>query len=90
MSKSDPYAAPDVYDVPAKAVASQEPVEVTTTSEETPDNPPQLQVPEGSIRELLEWVGDDTTKAESALEAEHKREKPRKSLIADLEEKLGR
>lgn len=43
-------------------------------------------VPEGSISVVLDWVGDDKSKAQAALQAEHGADKPRKTLIEKLEE----
>jgi len=40
----------------------------------------------GSVDDVLEWVGDDRERAESALTAELTRPKPRKSLVGQLEQ----
>lgn len=44
-------------------------------------------VPEGTINEIIEWVGDDTDRASIALERELE-DKGRKTLIDSLEEIL--
>lgn len=54
-----------------------------------PGDPPQV-VPDeypadGTIAQILAWVGDDTIRAEAALDAEDETGKPRKSLVAALE-----
>lgn len=51
------------------------------------DHPPSLGVPEGTVDEIMEWVGDDPAKALRALEAETAG-KARKSLIGKLEKLL--
>lgn len=42
-------------------------------------------VPDGTAKDVLGWVGDDPAKAALALLAEGKRDKPRSTLVADLE-----
>lgn len=41
-------------------------------------------VPDGSVTEVRDWVGDDRRKAEAALTAELGREKPRTTLVDAL------
>lgn len=74
MSKSNPYAAP--------ARGHQKPVEAPEV--ETVD---ETQVPDGTIAEVLEWVGEDQERANVALEHEVANHK-RKTLIEALDEKL--
>jgi hypothetical protein len=87
MSDTDPYAAPE-YNEPNVEQAdptvdsfnqevSEEAVEAPQTDEEA--------VPEGSIKEVLAWVGDDAEKAEKALSAELDGEN-RKTLVSKLNE----
>jgi hypothetical protein len=45
--------------------------------------------PSGTIPEIKDWVGDDTERAQRALDAENANEKPRKSLVGYLEDKLN-
>ncbi len=75
MSDTDPYAAPVTeeaeFDLP-EAVEPEAPV-----TEE-------IAVPEGSIKIVLGWVGEDVTRAQKALVAEKDGEK-RSSLISKLE-----
>lgn len=42
-------------------------------------------VPDGTAKDVLAWVGDDPARASLALEAEGRRETPRKTLTAELE-----
>lgn len=91
MSDTDPYAAPEnepaveyaVYDsfdqAPAETPA-EKPVEAPVVEEAT--------VPEGSIKDVLGWVGEDTTKAQQALDAEQAGE-GRKTLISQLKNLLN-
>lgn len=60
----------------AKSKSDAKPVEVV---EET------VEVPTGTVKEVLEWVGDDKERAQLALDAETE-STARKSLIQALEE----
>lgn len=91
MSDTDPYAAPEPS-APAVEVAkvfapapivdsfdqtvAETPVEAPVTEEQS--------VPEGSIKAVLAWVGDDATKAQTALSVEKTGEK-RTTLINKLD-----
>lgn len=44
-------------------------------------------VPEGTITEVLDWVGDDPERARAALDAEYASSNPRSTLITQLEAK---
>ncbi|MEU4576619.1 hypothetical protein [Nonomuraea sp. NPDC023979] len=44
------------------------------------------EVPDGTVEQVLAWVGDDQARAVRALDAEHAREKPRSTLVARLTE----
>jgi hypothetical protein len=44
--------------------------------------------PNASIAEVLEWVGDDSARARTALEAENARPTPRTTLVAQLNDKV--
>lgn len=76
MSESDPYAPPAVEEVKAS-----EPAPV----EKAPEAPvaAKIEVPEGSVKKVLDWVADDATRAQAALDAETAGEK-RSSLISKL------
>ncbi|MEV0993426.1 hypothetical protein [Nonomuraea sp. NPDC050202] len=47
------------------------------------------EVPDGTVDDVLGWVGDDPDRARAALEAEEARDKPRSTLVARLREKAG-
>lgn len=79
MSDTDPYMAPEV-EVARFDVAS---VSVEPEVVETPVV--QEAVPEGSIKDVLAWVGDDVDKAKRALAAETEGEN-RKTLVTKLKE----
>lgn len=85
MSDTDPYAGPVVENARETAPEKEEtPVETPVTA---PDEPvvETSEVPEGSIKTVLEWVGDDKDRAQSALDAE-KAGQERSTLISKLEE----
>jgi len=73
MSDTDPYMAPEAEE--AQVEETSEPV--VEKAEES--------VPEGSIKEVLEWVDGDVEKAKLALSAETDGEN-RKTLITKLNE----
>ncbi len=68
----------------AKAISAPEAVEAPVVAPQTAPVAPVEVVPEGSIKEVLAWVGNNVTKAQKALDAEHAGEK-RSTLIAKLE-----
>ena len=47
------------------------------------------EVPDGSAKDVLAWVGDDSERALRALVAEQEKDTPRKVLVRDLEKLLG-
>lgn len=63
-----------------EAVVEETAVETPETEETVSD-----EVPEGTIKEVLDWVGEDADKAVEALTAEEAGER-RKTLIKSLEE----
>jgi len=72
MSTSNPYAAK----------TTDENAEVASSDTEEAK---ALEVPAGSVSEVLAWVGEDQERAAAALEAE-KTGHARKTLVAKLEE----
>lgn len=46
-------------------------------------------VPEGSVDEIVEWVGDDRERAQRALDVEQASERPRKTAVAAFEAVLA-
>lgn len=84
MSDTDPYMAPDVEE--AKTLPTPAPEEVATpvVASQTAPVAPVEEVPAGSIKDVLGWVGEDVTRAQKALDAENDGEK-RSTLIAKLE-----
>lgn len=70
MSTHNPYA-------PKKRVVKTESPKVET---------PILEVPEGSITVVMKWVNGDSERAKAAYDAEIKEDKPRVSLLGQLEE----
>lgn len=45
-------------------------------------------VPDGTVKEVLDWVGDDSARARAALEAEQAKDSPRSSLVGQLNDKV--
>ena len=45
--------------------------------------------PDGTSKEVLDWVGDDQARAQAALDKEQANEKPRVGLTEDLEKLLA-
>lgn len=43
-------------------------------------------VPTGTTKELLDWVGDDKDRAQRALDVELENDKPRNGLVKSLKE----
>lgn len=60
-----------------------EPTEVESPVEAPTD------VPDGTVADVLEWVGDDTDRAVDALAVEQSAEHPRSTLIASLSDIIG-
>lgn len=68
-------------------IASGAPIEV----EEAPPAPPADPdaVPQGTVAEILAWVGEDKDKAAKALAAEQAAERPRAGIVGPLEKPLA-
>lgn len=45
-------------------------------------------VPDGTVEAVLAWVGYDSSRAKAAIAAEYDRGKPRKTLLAELSERI--
>jgi hypothetical protein len=91
MSDTDPYAAPESGPNVLDADASTPyvaPEEASVASPAPLEAPADLEVPEGSIKTVLAWVGDDKAKAEAALDAEKSGQK-RTTLVKELEDILS-
>jgi hypothetical protein len=56
------------------------------------EDPPQGigdEVPDGTVDEVLDWVGDDKTRAVMALHVERDRDRPRVGVVEPLERLVG-
>jgi len=85
MSDTDPYyAGPTVIDAKPQATPEEAPEAPVVTVEESYMD----EVPEGSIKTVLAWVGDDKDRAAAALDAE-KDGQQRSTLTKELEEILA-
>lgn len=68
------------------APATEEPQEAPVAPEEPEAQEKAEELPDGlTIEKTLEWVGDDGARAQVALDAENKRDKPRKWALKELE-----
>lgn len=63
---------------------------VVETVEEVVEEPTSI-IPEDitTVKDILEWVGDDSDKAELVKLEEEEKENPRKSLLKGLDEVLN-
>lgn len=64
--------------------APAEPVNPTRDPALSAATPGPAEPPDGTKDDVLAWVGDDRQRAEQALEAEHRRDKPRTTLVDAL------
>lgn len=62
--------------------------EVTTSESAAASATEALRVPEGSVQDVVDWIGDDPTRARAAIEVENQRQTPRRSLLSQLNEKI--
>ena len=69
-------------------MSSKNPYAAKTASEKKVVVEEAPKAPTGTVKEVLEWVGDDKERARLALDAEHEGPQ-RKSLISSLEEVLN-
>jgi len=56
---------------------------------ETVAPPGEVDLESATVQDILDWVGDDTDRAQQAWEAEVERDKPRSTLVKALESLLG-
>lgn len=68
-----------------RAPRIEEPVEKPTSTPIVAPDAKEGDVPSGTVPEVLSWVGDDKERAQKALDAENENDKPRKSLVSELE-----
>ena len=92
MSTTDPYAGPDVCAPNPEALAVNEAfahhTEPAVVAAPVAETSVIETVREGSIADVLDWVGEDKDRAARALEAEEAGEK-RKTLIGKLKHVIG-
>jgi hypothetical protein len=71
---------------PTAAVPGELSEPVAEVPEPSPEPAPEVApVPDGTVDEVLEWVGDDPTRARRAADAEQAKDRPRTSLLAKLD-----
>lgn len=62
------------------------PKRIYSTTEQAKDKHEATEVPDGTAKEIIEWVDGDPERALQALVAEESSDKPRSTLIAKLQE----
>jgi len=68
-------------------VSEVEAPEVDEDPQEEPSDEPTEEsegVPDGNVSDILDWVGDDKDRAREALDVERGKERPRASLVKQL------
>ncbi len=68
-------------------VQPQDPDAALSTFPEEPVALPYEDVPEGSVAEVLAWVGNDSARASRALHVEYQKYTPRTTLVNELEKR---
>lgn len=58
---------------------------IVSTEDTTLNVVEEQEVPDGNIKDLLEWVGEDKDKAQLLFDDENSSDKPRKTLTSALE-----
>lgn len=81
MSSKNPYAAPSVIESTNRNKKVDE-VEVSVVEDASSE------VPSGSIKEVLDWVGEDVERASLALDVESKGSE-RKTLLQKLKDLIN-
>ena len=75
MSKSNPYASKKARTTTEESAPVEEIKEAVV-----------IDVPSGSVNNVLKWVGTDADKARAAYAVETEESKPRVSLLSQLKE----
>lgn len=81
-------SAVEPLDAAAKAwrPATEEPAEPEDSQDDSADD--ELDI-DATAADILSWVGDDPDRAEEALAAERDKDKPRSTLVKQLERLVG-
>ena len=72
----------------ATTAPAPEPAPAPTWEAKQDSSPDELPT-DGTINEVLDWVGIDKERAQEALDAEQGQDKPRKTLVSALESLLA-
>lgn len=81
LADNAPDGAVDVLETDSGPEPGPDPEEAP----EGPDGPPEELDIEATAADVLIWVGDDPERAGEALEAEQAKDKPRSTLVKQLE-----
>lgn len=84
LTDTDVLEVIDVSDYPWSDEAAE-----LVDDTETADDAGELEVPSGTIHEILDWVGDSPARAERAIAVERDADEPRTTLIARLADRLA-
>ena len=76
-------------DMIAASESQSEPDQVTAQDSASTEQSAESSVPTGSVREIMDWVGDDKDRAQSALDQENSKDDSRVSLVRQLEAKIA-
>lgn len=77
---------PDPYAARGATRYANESQPRTPAEEQLPDEPGLVsEVPDGTVDDVAEWVGDDPDRAQAALLVERAQPNQRKTLVARLE-----
>lgn len=82
FAERDPKPTPSQLEVERGLVPVPEDSEADTSDDS--------EVPDGTTQDVLDWVGDDSDRAQQALDAEQARDTPRTTLVAELERRTER
>lgn len=75
----------ELYEEPAEPADDEEPAD----EEPVEERDLAVDVPQGNVGEVIDWVGEDRDRAVVALNAERESAKPRKGLVNHLEQLIG-
>lgn len=85
LNSSASAEAPVVEPAPVATPDVEASVSVLTQPEPAAAAEAAVEVPKGTTKELLEWVGEDLERAQLIIDAELEVEQPRKGLLYELQ-----
>jgi hypothetical protein len=85
LADNGPSGSVEVLEADPEPEVEEEPDEDPGDDSEDPELADTPFPAEGTATEVLAWVGDDSERAAVALEVERERDKPRSTLVKQLE-----